>query len=133
MCDQITSDRRFKHAWSNCILRIPHILSGSPNECWLHTWRMRNNNVEDCGLLLSHANITLHIFVANGENVFINQDFVIIFYFLMTSEFIITRRYFRRNNISGWSLLTLQATISTYKFSKPISIHLPQELVERIW
>ena len=66
---------------------------------------MRNNNVEDCGLLSSHGNITLHIFVANGENVFINQDFVIIFYFLMTSEFIITKRYFRRNNISGWSLL----------------------------
>ena len=35
--DQITSDRRFKCAWSNCVLCIPSILSGSPNECWLHT------------------------------------------------------------------------------------------------
>ena len=35
--DQITSDRRFKRAWSNCILYIPRILSGSPNKCWLHT------------------------------------------------------------------------------------------------
>ena len=23
--------------WSNCVLCIPYILSGSPNECWLHT------------------------------------------------------------------------------------------------
>ena len=29
--------RRFKRAWSNCVLYIPYILSGSPNECWLHT------------------------------------------------------------------------------------------------
>ena len=38
--DQISSDRRSKHAWSNCVLCTPHILSGSPNECnecWLHT------------------------------------------------------------------------------------------------
>ena len=35
--DQITSDRRSKRAWSNCVLCIPFILSGSPNECWLHT------------------------------------------------------------------------------------------------
>ena len=36
--DQITSDRKFKRAWSNCVLCIPFILGGSPNECWLHTW-----------------------------------------------------------------------------------------------
>ena len=35
--DQITSDRRSKRAWSNCVMCIPFILSGSPNECWLHT------------------------------------------------------------------------------------------------
>ena len=34
--DQITSIRRSKRAWSNCVLCIPFILSGSPNECWLH-------------------------------------------------------------------------------------------------
>ena len=38
MCDQITSDRRSKREWSNHVLCIPFmILSGSPNECWLHT------------------------------------------------------------------------------------------------
>ena len=35
--NQITSDGRSKCVWSNCILCIPFILSGSPNECWLHT------------------------------------------------------------------------------------------------
>ena len=30
-------DRSSKHAWSACVLWIPFILSGSPNECWLHT------------------------------------------------------------------------------------------------
>ena len=39
--DQITSDRGSKRAWSNCVLRIPFILSGSPNECWLHTCDVR--------------------------------------------------------------------------------------------
>ena len=29
--DQITSDRRFKRAWSNCVTYIPYIRSGSPN------------------------------------------------------------------------------------------------------
>ena len=37
MHDQIMSDRRSKHLWSNCIMCIPFILSGSPNESWLHT------------------------------------------------------------------------------------------------
>ena len=35
--DQITSDRKSKLAWSDCILCIPFGLSWSPNECWLHT------------------------------------------------------------------------------------------------
>ena len=35
--DQITSDRKSNSMWSNCILCIPFILSGSLNECWLHT------------------------------------------------------------------------------------------------
>ena len=35
--DQITSDWSFKSAWSNCVLCIPFIFSGSPNKCWLHT------------------------------------------------------------------------------------------------
>ena len=47
MPDQIMSDRRSKRAWSNCVLCIPFILSGSPNEYWLYkcnacvikTWR----------------------------------------------------------------------------------------------
>ena len=47
MPDQIMSDRRSKHAWSNCVLCIPFIVGGSPNEYWLHkcdacvikTWR----------------------------------------------------------------------------------------------
>ena len=55
--DQITRDRRSKRGRSNCVLCIPFILSGSPNECWLHTcdacvirtWRL------GCGLLLSPA------------------------------------------------------------------------------
>ena len=34
--DQITSNRRSKHAWSNYVICIPFILSGSPNERWLH-------------------------------------------------------------------------------------------------
>ena len=29
--DRMTSDRRFKRAWSNCVTYIPYILSGSPN------------------------------------------------------------------------------------------------------
>ena len=36
-CDQITSDRRSKCVWSNCVQCIQLILSGSPHECWLHT------------------------------------------------------------------------------------------------
>ena len=36
-CDHTTSDSKFKRAWSNCVLCIPFILSGSPNECCLHT------------------------------------------------------------------------------------------------
>ena len=35
--DQITRGRRSKRAWSDCVLCIPFILSGSPNKCWLHT------------------------------------------------------------------------------------------------
>ena len=58
--DQITSDRMSNRAWSNCVTYMPFILSGSPNECCLHTcdacvittWRLglrallnaRNNN-----------------------------------------------------------------------------------------
>ena len=46
--DQITSDRRSKRAWSHCIMCIPFILSGSPNEYCIHicdaclttTWRL---------------------------------------------------------------------------------------------
>ena len=35
--DQIASHRRFKRAGSNCVMCIPNILSGNPNEYWLHT------------------------------------------------------------------------------------------------
>ena len=35
--DQIIRDRRSKHVWSNCMPCIPFIVSGSPNEFWLHT------------------------------------------------------------------------------------------------
>ena len=35
--DKLTSDRRSKRTWLNCVLCIPFILSGSPNESWLHT------------------------------------------------------------------------------------------------
>ena len=35
--DQISSDRRSKRSLSNCILCLPYILSGGPNESWLHT------------------------------------------------------------------------------------------------
>ena len=35
--DHITSNRRFKRARSNCFMCIPFILSGRPNDCWLHT------------------------------------------------------------------------------------------------
>ena len=37
MRDQITRGRRSKRSWSNCVLCIPFILSGSPNKCWPHT------------------------------------------------------------------------------------------------
>ena len=62
--DQIASGRSSKCVWSNCVLCIPYILSGSPNKCGLHTcdgcvittWRLGwraplvthdNNNVDD--------------------------------------------------------------------------------------
>ena len=35
--DQITRGRRSKRARSNCVLCIPFIFSGRPNDCWLHT------------------------------------------------------------------------------------------------
>ena len=35
--DQIPSDRTSTCEWSNCVMWIPLIPSGSPNECWLHT------------------------------------------------------------------------------------------------
>ena len=35
--DQPTRSRRSERAWSNCVLCIPYIISGSPNECWVHT------------------------------------------------------------------------------------------------
>ena len=48
--------RRSKGAWSNCFLRIPFILNGSPNECWLHTMHAQQQPGHyDCGLLLSPA------------------------------------------------------------------------------
>ena len=34
--DQITMGRTSKRASPNCVLCIPLILSGSPNNCWLH-------------------------------------------------------------------------------------------------
>ena len=39
MLDHITSEtcRKSKCVWSKCVLCIPYILSGNPNECWLHT------------------------------------------------------------------------------------------------
>ena len=45
--DQITSDSRSKRAWSKCVLCIPFILGGSPNEM-LATYmrRVRNSNLE---------------------------------------------------------------------------------------
>ena len=43
--DQITSDKRFKSASSNCILDIPFILSEHPNEDWLHTCDACTNHV----------------------------------------------------------------------------------------
>ena len=36
--EKIIRGRRSKYAWSNCISRIPFILSGSPNKCWPHTF-----------------------------------------------------------------------------------------------
>ena len=46
---QVSRDRRSKRSWSDCVLCIPFILSGSPNEFWLHMcqtcvrapWRLR--------------------------------------------------------------------------------------------
>jgi len=35
--DQIARGRRLRPLWSNCVLCIPFILSGIPNECWLPT------------------------------------------------------------------------------------------------
>ena len=42
-CDQIMSNKRSKCRWSNCVLCIPSILSGSPNKCWLHTCTVVQN------------------------------------------------------------------------------------------
>ena len=43
--DLITSDRRSKRAWSNCVLGIPFILSGSPNDA-TYMQCIRNNNLD---------------------------------------------------------------------------------------
>ena len=45
---RLRGGRRSKHAWSNCILSILFILSGSPNKCFQHTYMQRtpNNNLE---------------------------------------------------------------------------------------
>ena len=36
-CDHIARDRRSRRTWSNCVLCIPFILSGSPNRCRRNT------------------------------------------------------------------------------------------------
>ena len=47
--DHITSGRRSKRAWSNCVLCISFIVSGSPewDKCYIATYvrRMRNKNL----------------------------------------------------------------------------------------
>ena len=65
-CDQIMSDRKSKCAWSNCVLCIPYILSGSPNKCLLHTcdaciittWRLPAKTVI---IIVSVKSCLLHV------------------------------------------------------------------------
>ena len=53
--DQITMGRTAKRASPNCVLCIPFILSGSPNNCWLHTCDACVITTWRIGLLLSTA------------------------------------------------------------------------------
>ena len=57
--DQITRNRSLKRACSNCVLCIPFFLSGSPNECWLHT-------CDACVIANRLANRTLTFFSQSG-------------------------------------------------------------------
>ena len=63
---QITNDRRLKCAWSNCVLHIPFILSGSPmyagyihaTHAWLKTGRLGLQRQEEPTIKISPLQIT---------------------------------------------------------------------------
>ena len=65
-CYQITNDRRSKCAWSNCVLHIPFILSGSPmyagyihaTHAWLKTGRLGLQRQEEPTIKISPLQIT---------------------------------------------------------------------------
>ena len=122
--DEISSDKRSKSAWSNCVLCIPFILSGSPNECGLHTcdvrvittWRL------DCG---SSCRPQLRIYFSKGT---VNRSFssyprpfffqskakwksLIWFLFPCTQmKLIITRKVFYLALFWKWGFLELENT-----------------------
>ena len=64
--DQITSDRRSNREWSNRVLCIPFILSGSPNESYLHT-------CDACLITTSLSNWLISILL-NYVNEAVSQD-----------------------------------------------------------
>ena len=65
--DQITSDRRFKRAWSDCVLFISFILVESPNERWLHTYRA-------CVIVTMRSGLRAPLIASNRQNLGLTQN-----------------------------------------------------------
>ena len=66
--------RRSKRAWPNCVLCIPFMFSGIPNECWLHTWDTCNNNLEIRIMGSSWRTHNLVIHVAQNRTKYLNNQ-----------------------------------------------------------
>ena len=66
--------RRSKRAWPNCVLCIPFMFSGIPNECWLHTWDTCNNNLEIRIMGSSWRMHNLVIHVAQNRTKYLNNQ-----------------------------------------------------------
>ena len=80
--------------WSNCVPCIPYILSGSPNECWLHTcdgcvittWRLgwraplvacdNNNDDDDDDDNHDNNNDTVELWIPISEGVKLKYIYV---------------------------------------------------------
>ena len=95
MHDQITRGRRSRRLWS--FFCIPFILSGSPNECWLHTCHARVITTWRLGLrtpIVSHNyysfKIFLHFWLAKIPQIIIiitSYCWPKFFHYLITEEF----------------------------------------------